>query len=152
MTLLAIFIGTLLLSTLLFVAIRYMPRRINTDAYLQEWRDLQALCRDKSSWRDALQRADALLDKALRERRYKGKTMGARMVAAQRKFTNNDGVWFAHNVVKKLQERPNSRLKEQDVKAALVGFRSALKDLAALPAATTQNTRTTDAKDGSDEQ
>lgn len=106
--------------------------RINVNQFTQQWKDLQTFCKQKETWPQALQEADKLLDTALRKRRFKGKSMGERMVAAQRVINNNDGMWFAHNLVRKLTEKPESRLKEQDVKSALVGYRSALKDLEAL--------------------
>lgn len=73
-----------------------------------------------------------MLDKALIKRRYKGKSMGERLVSAQRSLSNNDSVWFAHNLVKKILSDENLRLREADVKDALVGFRQALRDLGAL--------------------
>jgi hypothetical protein len=59
--------------------------------------------------------------------------MGERMVKAQRLFTDNDGVWFAHKLRNKIDADPTIKLKESEVKQALVGFRQALKDLGALP-------------------
>lgn len=76
--------------------------------------------------------ADKLLDEALKKSRFSGKTMGERMVSAQRKLSDNDGVWFAHKLRNRLVHEPNVRLKEADAKRALSGFRQALKDLGAL--------------------
>lgn len=114
------------------VAHKRVPRRLKSDKFSAEWKDLQGLCKDKSTWPDAIMRADALFDAALKKRRFKGKRMGERMVAAQRKINNNDQLWFAHNLAKKIIADPKVRLKEQDVKAALIGFRQALKDIGAL--------------------
>lgn len=105
-----------------------------TEKFVDRWKELQNYCRDKATWKDALIEADKLLDKALKKRRFKGNSMGERLVNAQRFITDNDDIWDAHNLVKKLIEAPEKvRLKETDVKEALLSFREALKDLGALP-------------------
>lgn len=116
------------------VAYKRVPRRLKTDVFAARWKELQGFCRDKSTWPEALTLADSLLDDALKKRKYRGKTMGERMVSAQRVVTNNDAMWYAHNLCKKLAENPETKLKEIDVKTALLGFRSALKDIGALDA------------------
>lgn len=123
---------TLTLGVLIF---RRVPKKLKSDVFITKWRDIQGYCKDKKEWPQALLEADALLDTALKRRKFKGKSMGERMVSAQRLFTNNDGVWFAHNLYKKVVADPSTRLKEADMKAALVGFRQALKDLGALQTA-----------------
>jgi hypothetical protein len=99
-----------------------------------KWKELQSYCRDKATWTEALIEADKLLDKALKKRKFRGKSMGERLVNAQRFITDNDDIWDAHNLVKKLIAAPEKvRLKENHVKEALISFREALKDLGALP-------------------
>lgn len=114
------------------IAFRRLPRKLNVAQFTEEWQALQGLCRDKDAWPIAIAEADRLLDKALKRRRFKGKSMGERMVSAQRRISNNDSMWFAHNLYKKLAADPKLRLREADVKAALIGFRQALKDIGAL--------------------
>ena len=111
---------------------RRVPKKLKAEDFTREWRELQGLCKDKAEWPQAIRRADALLDRALKRRKFKGKSMGERMVSAQRKFTNNDDLWFAHNFHKKLLQEPGKKLKDVDVKEALMGFRQALKDLGAF--------------------
>lgn len=108
-------------------------RPLNTERFQDKWRELQQLCRNKEDWPKAIAEADVLLDEALRKKRISGKTMGERMVKAQRIFTDNDSVWFGHKLRSKIDGDPKMRLKEEDVKTALVGIRQALKDLGALP-------------------
>lgn len=117
----------------LIIFIRKVPKKLRVDNYSETWVQLQAYCKDKKTWAMALIEADKLLNKALKRRRFKGKRMGERMVSAQRKFSDNDAVWFAHNLCKKVLTDPDARLREKDVKDALVGFRQALRDLGALP-------------------
>ena len=108
-------------------------RPVNTERFQDKRRELQQLCRNKEDWPKAIAEADVLLDEALRKKRISGKTMGERMVKAQRIFTDNDSVWFGHKLRSKIDGDPKMRLKEEDVKTALVGIRQALKDLGALP-------------------
>jgi hypothetical protein len=115
------------------VIYRRLPKKLNTEKFEAEWKKLQAYCKDKSTWKDAVTSADSLLAKALRRRKFKGSSTGERMVSAQRKFSNNDNVWYAHNMYKKIVNDPDYKLKEDEVKKALVGFRQALRDLGALP-------------------
>lgn len=110
------------------------PKKLKTDRFIASWKELQGFCRDKTTWPMAITQADKLLDAALKKRKLKGKSMGARMVSAQRLFTSNDNTWFAHNLAKKLSSGVDVNLKESEVKDALLGFRQALRDIGALPA------------------
>lgn len=135
----AIIIGVTTVALLILVAIVFktrIPRRLRTDKFARQWKDLQSRCKDKKMWPGVLKDADELLDSALKRRKFKGKSMGERMVSAQRVISNNDSMWFAHNFTKKLIENPSMRPKEAEVKSALLGFRSALKDLGAIRTAT----------------
>jgi hypothetical protein len=131
-TLLAIAGTFIVVSCLILIALK-VPKRLKADYFGDRWKELQTFCKDKKKWPEALQEADRLLDRALKKRKFKGKSMGERMVSAQRTFTDNDGAWFAHNLNKKLKADPNFKLKESDVKDALIGFRQALRDIGALP-------------------
>jgi hypothetical protein len=108
------------------------PRKLNTTYFAQRWQDAQKLCSSKDTWPLAVINADKLLDEALRKRHFKGKTMGERLVAAQKTFTNSDGVWHGHKLRNKLVHEDFTNLREDDVKEALVGLRQGLKDLGAL--------------------
>lgn len=119
------------LVVLLFIYKR-IPKKLNSEKFFDDWKELQGFCRDKNTWSQAVIDADKLLDKALKRRKFKGKRMGERMVSAQRMISNNDQLWFAHNLAKKVIADPAMKLKEADVKLALIGFRQALKDLGAL--------------------
>jgi hypothetical protein len=76
--------------------------------------------------------ADKLLDEALRKHRFKGKTMGERLVSAQRMISDNDAVWYAHKLRNRLVHEPNVRLKKNEARTALAGFRQGLRDLGAF--------------------
>lgn len=138
---LALTFNTIAIALAVFVIIVFVslqirkrrPRRINTDKYIAKWKELQLYCKKKDTWPEAVVSADKLLDSALKRRRYKGKRMGERMVSAQRTFTDNDAVWFAHNLCKKILADDTYTLKEAEVKNALLGFGQALRDIGALP-------------------
>jgi len=107
------------------------PANLAGPYFQNKWKELQAYCKDKQTWPLAVINADKLLDEALKKRKYKGKSMGERLVAAQRDFSDNDGVWFAHKMRNRLVHEADVKLKEAEVKKALIGIRQALKDLGA---------------------
>lgn len=115
------------------ILLRRRPRKLNKDYYEQHWKTLQGLLKDKSTWPLAVIDADKLLDDALKRSHYKGKSMGERLVSAQRDLSDNDGVWFGHKLRNRLVHESNVKLTEKVVKEALLGIRAALKDLGALP-------------------
>ncbi len=111
---------------------RRAPMKVKKTKFKKQWLELQKYCKDKATWPEALVAADQLLDKALIKKGFKGKNTGERLVSAQRSFSDNDAVWFGHKLTRKVEENPEVRLKEKDVKDALLGFGQALKDLNAL--------------------
>ncbi|MCW1907811.1 MAG: hypothetical protein KIH63_000530 [Candidatus Saccharibacteria bacterium] len=128
-----------LIAILLFVfagsvlAMRFVfKRRVNKPKYKARWQELQKFLASRETWPLAVITADKLLDEALKKRRFKGRSMGERLVSAQRTFSDNDGVWFAHNLSKKLADESAVRLRQVDVKKSLVGVRQALRDLGVL--------------------
>lgn len=114
------------------IVLKKRPRKLKQKKFHGEWQDLQKLLADRSAWADAILQADALLGKALKRRKYKGKSFGERLVSAQRDLSDNDSVWFGHKLAKKIQEDKDTKLRKNDVKDALIGIGKALKDLGAL--------------------
>ena len=107
-------------------------KALNQTRFTESWQELQQYCAGRKTWPQALLEADSLLDKALRLRRYKGKTTGARLVAAQHDLTSNDAVWFSHKFCSRIANADVRKLKKKDVITALAGYRQALRDLGAL--------------------
>lgn len=112
--------------------VKRRPKPLNKPYYQERWQTLQGLLKDKTTWPLAVIDADKLLDEALKKSHFKGKTMGERLVSAQRNISDNDGVWFGHKLRNRLVHESNVKLTEKTVKDALLGIRSALKDLGAL--------------------
>lgn len=116
---------------------RLLPRRkrkLNVNKFTERWQELQRLCVSRKTWPQAIIAADDLLCEALKRSRYKGKTTGERLVAAQHQLTSNDTVWVGHKLRNRLaQAEVDVRtLKKKDMVVALSGFREALRDLGAL--------------------
>lgn len=124
--------AALVVSVALIGARRRRPKKFNTEYYADKWKSLQGMLCDNKMWPLAIIDADKLLEEALRCKKYKGKSMGEKLVAAQHDLTNNDLVWFGHKLRNKLVHEQGVKLKKNDVKDALLGIRSALKDLGAL--------------------
>ena len=124
-----------LLALFVVAAILWHRRKRPLDQvyFKKEWSDLQKLLRNKERWDVALVQADNLLDIALKKNHMRGRSMGERLVKAQRVFTDNDSLWFGHKLRNKIESDPDMKLKETDLKQALVGIRQGLKDLGALP-------------------
>jgi hypothetical protein len=111
---------------------RRRPQTLDSKYYQNEWKVIEKKLPKKDLWALAIIDADKLLDHALKARRYKGKTMGERLVSAQHDLTDNGAIWFAHKLRNKLVHEKTPKLTQRDVKNALLGLRGALKDLGAL--------------------
>jgi hypothetical protein len=117
---------------IIFFIVRRLPKRLKAAHYTRKWRDIQRLCADKSNWPQAILLSDLLLDEILRKKRKEGKTMGERMVSAQKTFTANEAIWKAHKLANHVRTHNALNLKENDVKESLIAYRQALRDLGAL--------------------
>lgn len=126
-------ICTVIAGAIVWAIVRRRPRKINKNRFAERWSELQKLCRNKQTWKDAVIMADDLLDSGLRKTGVRGASMGERLVKIQRQLTDNDATWFGHKLRRELEANPDKKLKENDVKRALVGIRQALKDIGALP-------------------
>jgi hypothetical protein len=133
-----IYVASAIVAVLLIGVVVFLrrPKKLKNALFVTKWRELQRLCADRKNWPFALKDADCLLDKALKKRRYKGKTMGARLMAAQRQIKDNDGIWAAHNLTKKILELTDAdktvKLTKTEVKESLQSYQEALTDLGAL--------------------
>jgi|SRR5579859_6809632 len=107
-------------------------RPLNKEYFEAQWLELLARVTTPDGMILAVIDGDKLLDEALLKCGYKGKTMGERMVSAQKTFSNNDSAWFAHKLRNRLVHEQGVRLRQSDAKNALAGIRQGLKDLGAL--------------------
>ncbi len=107
---------------------------LNVKRYQAKWLEIENSVRrdNAASWQLAIMNADKLLDQALRERRFKGQTMGERMKAAQKVWKNANHVWSAHKVRNQLAHEVNVQLNYDTTLRSLSAFKQALKDLGAI--------------------
>jgi|SRR5579862_1329339 len=108
------------------------PRHLDQSYFQQSWMELLARVKTPEGMLLAVIDADKLLDEALRKRHFRGKTMGERLVSAQRIISDNDAVWYAHKLRNRLVHEPNVRLKKKEAQTALAGFKQGLRDLGAF--------------------
>ena len=111
---------------------RRRPRKLKAAKFTKRWKELQQNCASRKTWPQAIIEADDLLTDVLKRCRYKGKTTGERLVAAQHELSDNEAVWFGHKLRKRIASEDVRKLKKADVLEALAGFRQALRDLGAL--------------------
>lgn len=129
-------LGVLVVGVLLFVVImltRRSPKTLNREKYQSDWLVIeQSLTKDSGSWQLAVMNADKLLDRALKERGFKGSTMGERLASAGRSFSKCDAVWAAHKLRNRLAHEDNVKLSPKLTRQALTSLKHGLKDLGAL--------------------
>ncbi|HEX5448010.1 MAG TPA: hypothetical protein VFW90_02300 [Candidatus Saccharimonadales bacterium] len=126
-----IIFGVLVLLTLGRL-VRLRPTRLDRKYFEFKWAELLARVKTPEGMLLAVIDADKLLDEALRKHHLRGKTMGERLVSAQKLLSDNDAVWYAHKLRNRLVHEPNVRLKKSEAKNALAGFKQGLHDLGAL--------------------
>lgn len=125
----ALFVVAIFICSVLFMK---FPKKLKQDKFKDKWKSLQARCVDKDQWKQAVVEADDLLASALKKKKIKGNSTGERLVAIQKKFSDNDSVWFGHKLRRKIDSNPDLTLKQDEVKKALMGIGQGLKDIGAL--------------------
>lgn len=131
-TLLAIVALGLLALFAGYGATRMRSSSLNKDTFKKRWQEIQALLKTAEGQQLSIIEADKLLDDALKKLRFSGKTMGERLVSAQRNLSNPNNVWSAHKLRNRLVHETGLKVSQRQVRSALQAFRTALKDLGAL--------------------
>jgi len=124
--------GLAVLGMISFIARRTSRKGLNRDYFQAKWKELQKGLNKEEAWPMAIIQADNLLDEALKKKKFKGKTMGERLVSAQKSLTDNDGAWFGHKLRNKIVHEVDIKITKKEVQKSLVGIRQALRDLGAL--------------------
>jgi len=134
--LMLLFAGVLVVGLILIFVMtmsRRGTRQLDRQAYQKDWLAIEmSVSSEPHSQQFAILQADKLLDRALRERGYKGETMGERMTAASRVFTRRDAVWAAHKLRNRIAHEDKVRINSGLTKKALASFKRALKDVGAI--------------------
>lgn len=123
-------VGGIVLLALLSLIGRNQPG-LDRAYYMDSWQKIHIKAQNQETWPLAVIDADKLLDHALRKKNFSGSTMAERMVSAKDAFSRRQLVWEAHKYRNQIVHE-EVKVSEKKVKGALVGFRTALKDLGAL--------------------
>lgn len=107
---------------------------INVAHYQTKWLEIEnSLSRNNPmSYQMAIMNADKLLDQALRERHFKGNTMGERMKSANKVWRNANHVWGAHKIRNQLAHETDAKVSYEIALRSLSAYKQALKDLGAI--------------------
>jgi len=126
-----IVVGALLFA---FVTFGKRPQRLDVEKYRTRWLTIeQSLIRDnEASYHLAVMNGDKLVDQALKDLGYSGKTMGDRLKATRGQLSHRDAMWKAHKLRNKIAHEPDVKVKYDHARMALAGFKRALKDLGAI--------------------
>ncbi|OGL31092.1 hypothetical protein A3F37_04445 [Candidatus Saccharibacteria bacterium RIFCSPHIGHO2_12_FULL_41_12] len=127
-------IGCLVASVILVILLRKFLFRKKTkpSTITSKWREVEVMVKDKSKWNEAIIMADEVLSLACQKCGSAGKKTGENMVDLQAKFSDNESLWFAHKLSKKVREESDIKLKPEQAKKAILSFKRALKDLGEL--------------------
>jgi hypothetical protein len=135
-SLIFLFAAILIVGVLLFAVITFSKRGggLDVEKYRMRWLAVeQSLVRDnESSYHLAVLNADKLVDQALRDKGFRGQTMGERLKVAKDKLTRRNDIWEAHKLRNKIAHEPDVRVSYDQSRKALAGFKQALKDLGAI--------------------
>lgn len=125
-------VGGLLL--VIITLTRRGPKQLNVDFYRSEWLKIETQLRrdEESSYQMVVLSADKLLDKALKERDFRGQTMGERMKSANKIWSHSYDVWAAHKLRNKIAHESDAKVSFDDARRALSRFKQALKDVGAV--------------------
>lgn len=109
-------------------------RNLDIDKYRSQWLKIERqLVRDQeSSYHMSILNADKLLDQALRQRGFKGQTMGERMKAAKAVWASANNIWAAHKIRNQIAHEADVRIRYEDARRALAAYKQGLKDLGAI--------------------
>jgi hypothetical protein len=101
---------------------------------LNQWQKIKELTevRRASALKQAVIEADKLLDYVLEKMGYPGGSLADRLKAAQHRFKDYQGIWFAHKIRNRLVHDLHSEVLEYEIKEAIDRLEKGLKDLGAL--------------------
>lgn len=123
-----------LLAAVLLLLIKFAERSkaLDSQVYREHWRKIETCLDDEAKYQLAVIEADKLLDKAFKERGFRGQTMGERLVFASKHLSNKDDVWQAHKLRNRLVHEMGVQLTLKQTRRVLNIFARALKDVGAL--------------------
>ncbi len=108
--------------------------QLNVEKYRKDWLAIerQLVKNQEATYHLCILNADKLLDQALKQRGFKGETMGERMVAAKALWKNANNTWTAHKLRNQIAHEPNVNVSYDTARRALAVFKQSLKDVGAV--------------------
>ena len=123
-------------GVLLFVVAQGRGRgsSLDVERYRTKWLAIeqQLVKNEESSCHLVILNADKLLDQALRQRGFKGDTMGERMKSAKSDWSNANDVWTAHKLRNRIAHETDVTIGYANARRSLASYKRALKDLGAI--------------------
>jgi hypothetical protein len=109
-------------------------KQLDVDRYRTSWMTIerQLVKGEESSCHLVVLNADKLLDQALKQRGFKGDTMGQRMKSAKSSWSNANAVWAAHKIRNRIAHEPEVKVGYDNARRALAAYKRALKDVGAI--------------------
>lgn len=109
-------------------------KQLDVDRYRTSWMTIeqQLVKGEESSCHLVVLNADKLLDQALKQRNFKGDTMGERMKSARDTWSNANNVWSAHKLRNRIAHEPDVQVGYDNARRALSAYKQALKDVRAI--------------------
>jgi hypothetical protein len=113
---------------------RGKARPLDIDRYRTSWLTIeqQLVKGEEASCHLVVLNADKLLDQALKQRGFKGDTMGQRMKSAHDTWSNANNVWNAHKLRNRIAHESEVTVGYDNARRALTAFKQGLKDLGAI--------------------
>jgi len=107
---------------------------LNVEKYRTEWLSIERqLIKDQeASYQMVILNADKLLDKALKQRGFKGETMGERMKSAKDTWSNANNIWTVHKLRNQIAHEHDVKVGYDMARRTLVVYKQALKDVGAI--------------------
>lgn len=107
---------------------------LNVERYRTEWLKIerQLVKGQESTYQMVILNADKLLDQALKQRGFKGETMGERMKSAKDVWSNANNVWTVHKLRNQIAHEHDVKIGYDMSRRALSAFKQALKDVGAI--------------------
>lgn len=119
------------IAGVMFKKLRF-KKRTHTNTITDKWKEVESAVKDKSRWAEAIIMADDVLNLAVLKHGNANKKIGENLVDLQTKFSDNESLWFAHKFAQKLREAPDTAIKPEVAKKAILSFKKSLKDLEEL--------------------
>lgn len=135
-SLIFLFAAIIIIGVLLFAMITFGKRggHLDIEKYRTRWMAIeQSLERDNAaSYHMAIMNADKLVDQALKDKGFKGQSMGERLKSAKDALPHRNEIWTAHKLRNQIAHEPDFKVDYMAARRALAQFKQTLKDLGAI--------------------